>query len=176
MIDFLRRLIGFFEQYNIQYMLSGSVAMSIYVLPRSTKDFDFIVHLKPTDAVTLLDYFKEGYYCNEDSVKAAIRSGGMFNVIDYQSGYKADMIVLRKEPFRQEEFKRRKEVAFMNMKIHIVSAEDLLISKIIWIQELQSDIQKTDIKELGKMTGLDRTYINYWISSLKLNTFGLINL
>jgi hypothetical protein len=89
---------------------------------------------------------------------------------------KADMIVLRKEPFRQEEFKRRKEVAFMNMKIYIVSAEDLLISKIIWIQELQSDIQKSDIRELGKMAGLDRAYINYWISSLKLNTFGLINL
>lgn len=176
MIDFLSRLIGFFDQYNIQYMLSGSVAMSIYVLPRSTKDFDFIVHLKSADAKLLTDYFKEGYYCNEDSVKAATRSGGMFNIIDYQSGYKADMIVLRNDPFRQEEFKRRKQVDFMNMKIYIVSAEDLLISKIIWIQELQNEIQKADIKELGKAAGLDWTYIKYWISSLKLDTFGLANL
>ena len=41
MIDFLQRLILFFDRYNIQYMLSGSVAMSIYTIPRNTKNFDF---------------------------------------------------------------------------------------------------------------------------------------
>jgi len=174
MIDFLRRLIQFFERYNIPYMLSGSVAMSIYTIPRHTKDFDFVVHLKAGDAAVLADYFKEGYYCNEDAVSEAIRYSSMFNIIDYQSGYKADFIVLKNEKYRQEEFLRRKQVDFMDMKICVVSAEDLLISKIIWIQQLQSEIQKTDIKELGKITGLDWPYINYWVSSLKLNTFDLI--
>jgi len=174
MIDFLRRLIQFFEQNNIPYMLSGSVAMSIYIIPRHTKDFDFVVHLKAGDAAVLADYFKEGYYCNEDAVKEAIRYKSMFNIIDYESGYKADFIVLKNDPYRQEEFHRRKQLDFMNMKIYVVSAEDLLISKIIWIQELQSDIQKEDIKEIVKARGLDWPYINHWISSLKLNTFGLI--
>jgi Nucleotidyltransferase of unknown function (DUF6036) len=174
MIDFLRRLIQFFGQYNIPYMLSGSVAMSIYTLPRNTKDFDFVVHLKAGDGSVLAAYFKEGYYCDEDSVNEAILHKGMFNIIDYKSGYKADFIVLKNETYRQEEFQRRKQVDFMNMKIYVVSAEDLLISKIIWIQQLQSDIQKEDIREIGKATGLDWPYINHWISLLKLNTFGLI--
>ena len=175
MIEFLKRLILFFEKHHIEYMLSGSVAMSIYVLPRSTKDFDFVVHLKPTDMDALTNYFQQGYYCDKDAVKEAVRTGGMFNIIDFKSGYKADMIVLRSDQFRQEEFRRRKQVDFMNLKISVVTAEDLLISKLIWIQQLQSDIQKADIKELCKSPGLDLTYINYWISSLKLNTFGLLD-
>jgi hypothetical protein len=174
MIDFLRRLIAFFERFNIPYMLSGSVAMSIYTIPRHTKDFDFVVHLNTADAGVVADYFKEGYYCNEEAVAEAIHHKSMFNIIDYQSGYKADFIVLKTEKYRQEEFHRRKLVDFMDMKIYLVSAEDLLISKIAWIQQLQSDIQKEDIKAISKTTGLDWPYINYWISSLKLNTFDLI--
>lgn len=54
MIDFLRRLIQFFEQHDMPYMLSGSVAMSIYTLPRHTQDFDFVVHLKMEDAGVLI--------------------------------------------------------------------------------------------------------------------------
>jgi len=69
MFDFLRTLINFFEQNNIAYMLSGSVAMSIYTLPRSTRDFDFIVHLRPENVAALMEQFKEGYYCDENSVR-----------------------------------------------------------------------------------------------------------
>lgn len=35
-------------------MLSGSVAMSIYILPRATRDFDFIVHLQAKDIDALV--------------------------------------------------------------------------------------------------------------------------
>jgi len=44
MFDFLRVLIDFFEKQNIPYMLSGSVAMSLYTQPRFTRDYDFIVN------------------------------------------------------------------------------------------------------------------------------------
>ena len=40
--------------------------------PRFIRDFDFIIHLQLTDVKSLVDYFKEGYYCNEDAVKDAI--------------------------------------------------------------------------------------------------------
>ena len=174
MIDFLVRLIVFFERYEIPYMLSGSVAMSIYTIPRHTKDFDFIVHLQQADATGLSNYFKDGYYCNEESIAEAIRNKGMFNIIDYASGYKADFIVLKNELYRQEEFRRRKQVDFMEMKIWLVTAEDLLISKIIWIQDLQSGIQAQDIIAISKLKDLNWPYINQWVSFLNLNTFGLL--
>jgi hypothetical protein len=45
----------------------------------------------------------------------------------------------------------------MGMKICIVTAKDLILSKIIWIQELQIGIQKEDIRTLARqqiLTGL----------------------
>jgi len=175
MFDFLKILIQFFEQNNIPYMLSGSVAMSIYTLPRFTRDFDFIVHLELKDIPVLMTEFKTGYYCDENAVRDAITNKSMFNIIEHKSSYKADFVILKKEPYRQNEFERRRQIDFENMKIFVVSPEDLLLSKMIWIQELQSNIQIEDIKVLLELNALDRNYIHYWIKTLNLNTFGLLN-
>ncbi len=174
MISFLKVLIEYFDRNQIPYMLSGSVAMSIYSVPRFTRDFDFIVNLKPQDAKYLVEYFKEGYYCDEDAVNDAIANKGMFNIIDHESSYKADFIILKNMPYRVLEFERRIQVNFFDMKINLVSPEDLIISKIIWIQQIQSDIQKEDIKILLEMKELDRDYIKKWVKELKLNTFNLL--
>lgn len=156
-------------------MLSGSVAMSIYVLPRATRDFDFVVNLMEKDIEFLIGHFKEGYYCEEDAVKEAVQRKSMFNIIDYNSGYKADFVVLKDDAFRITEFNRRIKADFFGTTIYVVSVEDLLLSKLIWIQELQSAIQKEDIKNLIAFPTLDTSYIDFWIDKLNLNTFGLIN-
>ena len=114
MFDFLKILIRFFDQNKIPYMLSGSVAMSTYALPRFTQDFDFVVHLQARDAKILADFFKEGYYCDEDAIIDAIRHKSMFNIIDHNTGFKADFIILKDDPFSQEEFLRRHTVDFMD--------------------------------------------------------------
>lgn len=175
MIDFLKILVLYFEKEKIPYMLSGSVAMSIYSLPRFTRDFDFVVYLRLKDVETLAAYFKEGYYCNEDSVREAVNNKGMFNIIDHKSSYKADFIILKDEPYRITEFERRRQIDFMDMKIYLVSPEDLILSKIIWIQQIQSNLQMEDIRILAEMKDLDWTYINKWINSLKLNTFEILD-
>lgn len=99
----------------------------------------------------------------------------MFNIIDHKSSYKADFMILKDEPYRQTEFDRRSKVAFLDMSIYIVSPEDLLISKLIWIQQIQSGLQIEDIKALVALPEMDRVYVRKWISTLKLNTFNLIN-
>ena len=40
----------------------------------------------------------------------------MFNIIDHKSSYKADFMILKDEPFR-----RRNEIKFLDMTISIVS-------------------------------------------------------
>lgn len=175
MFDFLRILIQFFDKYQIPYMLSGSMAMSTYTEPRYTRDFDFIVHLKPSDVPLFTEYFREGYYCDEDSIREAITREGMFNIIDHTSNYKADFVILKNHPYRKLEFERKRQVDFLDMKIFLVSPEDLLISKLIWIQELQSAVQSEDIKLLSSSYAeLDWNYIHNWVKKLELNTFDLI--
>jgi hypothetical protein len=175
MFDFLKILIQFFDINKIPYMLSGSVAMSTYVVPRFTRDFDFVINLKVQDVANFTEQFSEGYYCDEDSVKQAVSQKGMFNIIDHKSGYKADFIILKDDPYRQKEFSRKQLIDFMDMKLYIVSPEDLLLSKLIWIQDIQSGLQMEDIKLLAALPGLNHDYLYEWIDSLKLNTFNLLN-
>ena len=173
MYDFLKDIILFFNEAGIEYMLSGSVALSVYILPRATRDFDFVVHLKKENVDEFVHHFSKKYYCNKDAVLDAVKHESMFNIIDSGSGFKADFVILKNENFRQTEFKRRTIINLYDFPVYIVSVEDLLLSKLIWIQDFQSSIQMEDIKNLAALNSLDRHYINDWIKQLKLNTFDL---
>jgi hypothetical protein len=174
MLVFLQKIIQYLNRQKIPYMLSGSIALSIYTVPRATRDFDFIVHLLPKNIASLISTFRESYFCDEEAVKDAIEHRSMFNIIDHASGFKANFVLLKDEPYRQTEFKRRIKADFFEIPIFIVTPEDLLISKLIWIQEMKSTIQMEDIKNLALIETLDWEYINYWLKKLNLNTFKLI--
>ena len=176
MVSFFQKITDVLDQYEIPYMLSGSIAMGLYTVPRMTRDIDFIVHLEAKNLDLSVNSFGNGYYCDKDAVKDAIAGPiKMFNIIDHASGYKAYFVVLKDDPFRQEEFNRRLRVDFYGRTIYVVSPEDLLISKLIWIQDLQSAVQIEDLKSLVIVDNLDWQYISKWVKQLKLRTFDLIS-
>jgi hypothetical protein len=176
MVSFFQKITDVLDQYQIPYMLSGSIAMGLYTVPRMTRDIDFIIHLQAKNVDLFVNSFKDGFYCDRDAIKEAIEgSVKMFNIIDHATGYKADFVVLKDDPFRQEEFNRRLRVAYFGKTIYVVSPEDLLLSKLIWIQGFQSAIQMEDIKNLTVVNNLDWDYISKWVNQLNLRTFNLIN-
>jgi hypothetical protein len=174
MLDFFKKIIEYFNSHHIPYMLSGSIAMGIYVIPRATKDIDFVVHLQPKDIDSLVNNFSGAYYCSKDAVADAINRQSLFNIIDHASGYKADFVILKNNEYRLMEFERKRQTDFYGTPIYVVSPEDLLISKLIWIQEWQAAVQMEDIKNLSLLKDLEQDYINYWVKKLKLNTFDLL--
>ncbi|NML36777.1 hypothetical protein HHL17_06160 [Chitinophaga sp. G-6-1-13] len=155
-------------------MLSGSVEMSLYIVPRATRDFDFIIHLESKDIDSFIANFENGYYCDKDAIQDAINRRSMFNIIDHASDFNADFVVLKPDPFRQIEFSRRIQIDFWGQIVYAVSVEDLLISKLIWIQTYQSAMQIEDIKNLASLETLDWDYIKDWVGKLNLNTFNLL--
>jgi hypothetical protein len=56
----------------------------------------------------------------------------------------------------------------------MISPEDLLISKMIWIQQLKSEKQVNDIHMLLRLDELDMTYIRTWLNKLDLKTYDLL--
>jgi hypothetical protein len=98
----------------------------------------------------------------------------MFNIIDHRTGFKADFVVLKDDAFRQKEFNRRLLSDFHGNPIWVVTPEDLLLSKLIWIQDYQSSIQMEDIRQLAALPHLDIEYVQNWVHSLQLRTFHLI--
>jgi hypothetical protein len=98
----------------------------------------------------------------------------MFNVIDNNSGLKVDFIVRKNTEFHLNEFKRRERKRLFGFSPWVVSIEDLIISKLNWIQDLKSDTQINDIKNLLSVAGTDKNYISKWCKQLTLNTYNLL--
>ena len=173
-LPFLKKIVDVFDKDEIPYMLSGSVAMSLYIDFRASRDFDFVVHLQPRDVDRFIESFNEGYYYNKEVIEDAVKFQKMFNIIEHASSFSADFVILKNEAFRQNEFSRRILMEFFGKTIYIVSPEDLIISKLIWIQDFQSPVQMEDIKNLVKSENLDLVYINQWVAKLSLNSFNLL--
>jgi len=77
---------------------------------------------------------------------------------------------VRKEtPYRQEEFARRSAVDIDGVTMWLVTAEDLLLSKLAWAAESRSEIQLQDVRNLIRsVADLDWTYIERWADALTL--------
>lgn len=155
-------------------MLSGSVALSVYTVPRFTRDIDLVIELNIQDVETLTAIFSKGFYFHRPSVEEEVRRKGFFNVIDDSSGYKVDFVVRKQDPFRQMEFTRRRRDIVYGVEAWVVSVEDLILSKLLWIQDYQFSQQITDIEQLVADNSLDKSYLSHWIGQLKLNTFSLL--
>lgn len=174
MIDLLKQVCQKLEIQNIMYMLSGSLALNAYIIPRMTRDIDLVIKIKEEQIPLFLKSFENDFYCYPPSVLEGVQNKGMFNFINHATGIKIDFIVCKNNDFRETEFNRRQQTDVFGFDTWIVTIEDLILSKIIWIQELQSEKQIEDIKNLCLIPEIDFFYIKSWIEKLKLNTFDLI--
>ena len=169
----LNRITKALDDAEIPFMVSGSMALIVYTVPRMTRDIDIVIELKQEDIERFCMIFKEGYYIDSLTVEEEVKRRGMFNVIDFETGYKIDFMVRKNNLYRKTEFERRVKGVVLGSETWLVTLEDLVISKLIWIQELQSDRQMSDIENLLENPNIDMEYIHYWCSEMNLNTYKL---
>jgi phosphoribosylpyrophosphate synthetase len=172
--DLLKRVTNSLEIKDIPYMLSGSLALNAYTVPRMSLDIDIVIELHEEHLLDFFEIFKDDYYINENTVKEEIKRRGMFNVIDHKTGFKVDFIIKKETEYRKHEFSRRIRESISDFDVWIVSPEDLVISKIDWIQQYQSDKQINDIQNLLSISTIDLNYIKLWCNKLNLYTFELL--
>ena len=147
-LDILRDISTRLDSAGIAFMLTGSVAMNQYAQPRMTRDIDIVVMLNDADAATIVNLFEADYYVPVATVSRAIARRSMFNLIHNESVFKVDFIVLKDDPYRQEEFARRRQVMIEDFQTWVVSREDLILSKLVWAKDSRSEMQLRDVKNL----------------------------
>jgi len=74
-------------------MVSGSMAMTLYTVPRMTRDIDIIIELNKEDIDKFCEIFAGNSYIDKLTVAEEVQRRGMFNVIDHRTGYKIDFIL-----------------------------------------------------------------------------------
>ena len=155
------------DALGIPYMLTGSIAAGYYAQPRMTRDIDLVVELEPGDAERIAGVFTPEFNCDVDVIRGAIARQSLFNLIHVEAVAKVDFVVRKDIPYRREEFRRRRHVEIGGHPLWIVSAEDLILSKLAWAKTSRSEMQLRDVRQLlTSVPTLDQTYLDRWAANL----------
>jgi hypothetical protein len=138
----VERVASILDTLGIRFHLTGGVAASFYGEPRTTRDADFVVQLEPEDTGSLVQALSGAFLLNEASVREAIGRGAMFQALDQETMVKADFHAGELIPGELERSVRTE--LFEGMVVPLVSKEDAILSKLVWIRE-GSDRSRTDV-------------------------------
>ncbi len=161
--DVSRRL----EKLGVAYMVTGSMAMNCYAVPRMTRDIDIVLELGSEGIDALVTEFSDGYYVDAGAVAEAVTHSSMFNMIHLAGSVKVDCIIRKPSEYRRIEFERRQAAEMGDVKTYIVSREDLILSKLAWARDSHSEMQLKDVANL-MLDGYDRDYVDKWKDALKV--------
>ena len=127
----LREMVTVLRAEAIPFMVTGSVAGAYHGVGRATMGVDLVID--PTRAQ--LDAFVDrlvalGAYVSLEAAREAMAHRTMFDVVDPDSGWKADLILRKSRPFSEVEFRRRRPADFLGVPIDVATVEDLMLSKV----------------------------------------------
>jgi len=168
-VETLKHVCQSLEKIDVPYMLTGSFAANFYAVPRMTRDIDIVVEILSPDIDKFCRTFQDVYYLDQRALSEAVQNEGMFNIVHNGTVIKVDFILCKDTPYRREEFRRKRQVQLDDIKIWIVSPEDLVISKLFWAQDSLSERQLSDVKNiLATSLELDEDYMQKWMHNLGL--------
>ncbi len=157
------------NEAEIPYMISGSIAANYYTVPRMTRDVDIVIELEQGDVDKFVGLFEKDFYLNRETVTNEVSRQGMFNLIHNRYVVKIDFIINKSSAYQQTAFSHRKQVLIEQSLMWFVSAEDLIISKLLWARDSHSEMQLKDVANLMEtVDDLDLEYIDNWIRELGL--------
>ena len=135
-----------------------------------TRDIDIIVELTLEDVSKVYRLFEGDFYVDETIIREAISYHGMFNIIHNETMVKVDFIIRKDTPYRRLEFSRRCLMQIDDFEVFVVSLEDLVLSKLYWAKNSQSELQLNDVKILIRenRNQLNENYLDKWANQLQI--------
>ena len=173
-LELVQRVCNQLDEHEIKYMVSGSIALNIYTIPRLTRDIDIVIELSENRIEEFIGLFPNSYY-DKNTINEEVKRSGMFNIIDHSTGFKIDFIIRKETEYFNLAFQRRQRVKEFDTELWVIELNDLIIAKIIWIQQYQSERQIFDIQNLLLNPETDLNYIKSWCNKLKLQTYNLLD-
>lgn len=132
----LESLLSVLDRLEIPYALAGSVASSVHGRPRATAGIDIVADIREEHVAELVRLTVDSFYCDEPSIRDAIRRGRSFNLIHQGSAFKFDLFPAGDDPLNVAELERRAytetPVPGGSVECAIISAEDVILSKLRW--------------------------------------------
>jgi hypothetical protein len=172
--DFISLFVAPLESAGITYMITGSVASSIYGEPRNTLDIDLVVILS-NDQIPVIHtlYPEESFYLPPVDV-IAIESrrevNGHFNIIHHNTGLKADIYLSRSHPYLEWALANTRRGTTPAGEIRIAPPEYVILHKLDFFKESRHQRHLRDIAGMIEQQELDQALLSSAIARLQLQT------
>jgi hypothetical protein len=177
-LDFARLVIDALDAAGITYLVGGAVAVWAWGEPRTTQDFDLVIHL-PAERILLLSEelnTRRMLVPPDVLLDLLLQPEGDLpvNAIHLDSGYKAELFLLRDgDEFRASALERRRLIDLgppLSM-IYVHAPEDLILNKVAYFGLSQQTKHIRDIASILvtlKRDELDWDYFAIWVARLGL--------
>lgn len=162
------------EELGVRYFVGGSLASSVYGVPRASIDADIVAELEQNHVAPLLARLAGAYYADKERARSAVQTRRSFNLIHLGTMFKVDLFVARGTPFDREALARARTRALdeqaAGRSYAVASPEDTILAKLEWFRlgREVSERQWTDVVGMIKAGGeeLDRKHLESWATAL----------
>lgn len=170
--DFISLFVAPLESVGINYMITGSVASSVYGEPRNTLDIDLVVLIQPDQIPLLPQLFPENDFYLPPSDVVAIESRreahGHFNIIHHHTGLKADIYLSRNHPNLPWALAHTRRIQTSTCEITLAPPEYVILHKLDFYRESGHQRHLRDIAGMIEQQELDHEFLNTSIQNLGL--------
>jgi hypothetical protein len=163
---------------SVDHYMVGSLASSLYGVPRSTQDADLVAAVPAGEAsrfaAAMSDALSGEFYIDEEAVRDAVAAGASFNVIHLGTMFKADVFMAGADNWSRSQMQRARvhEIAAGTgtFSIKVASPEDTILHKLHWFRlgDETSERQWTDVLGVIRIQGdlLDAVYLDRFAAAL----------
>lgn len=162
------------EELGVRYYVGGSLASSVYGVPRASIDADVVAELEQRHVAPLLARLAGAYYFDEERARSAVRTRRSFNLIHLGTMFKVDLFVTQGRPFDRQAIERASPRVLdgqgAGRPYAVASTEDTILAKLEWFRlgREVSERQWSDVVGMIRAGGpdLDRDYLATWAEAL----------
>ncbi|MCG8469317.1 MAG: hypothetical protein MJB57_14105 [Gemmatimonadetes bacterium] len=147
--EMLRAVVAALEDLAIPYAIGGSIASVAYGEPRATFDIDIVIDIEETDVERLARSLDPSeFHLDEAQARAAVRTGGQFNVLVPRAGFKVDFFIATDDVERRQIEGRRRLPALPDLEATFSPPEELILKKLQYFAAGGSDKHLRDIASM----------------------------
>ncbi len=174
-LSVLKPFITVLDNLSIPYYIGGSIASSVFGLPRSTLDIDIIADIQSAHIPELKAQLEKIYYIDEDMIHDAIERVSSFNLIHLETAMKIDVFIPPKDNYHNTAENRKKRDILIehdkSSEFYFASPEDIILNKLKWYKMGNQVSEKQWLDVIGVINVqadfLDREYLKSWSKMVK---------